>query len=97
MLTNDNKYKCEKIINGMASALIGVRLPPPLSSQVEEISKAEGYTSTQEFVRETLRSRVKEYYRQRAMDELDRLAGSLKGKKINKLTPKDREKLARRF
>jgi Arc/MetJ-type ribon-helix-helix transcriptional regulator len=97
MLTKDNTYKPVIFLRSMASALIGVRLPPPLSSQVEEISKAEGYTSTQEFVRETLRDRVKEYYRQRALDELDKLAGSLKGKKINKLSARERERLAKKL
>jgi Arc/MetJ-type ribon-helix-helix transcriptional regulator len=78
----------------MANALLGVRLPPPLSEQVETISKAEGYTSTQEFVREALRDRVKEYYRQQALRELDRLAGSLKGKRVKALSRAQRDKIA---
>ena len=95
MLTNDNKYKEESLHTAMTSDLVGVRLPAPLAEQVESISKAEGYTSTQEFIRETLRDRVKEYYRQQTLREFDRLAGSLKGKKIKPLTRDERDAIAR--
>lgn len=80
----------------MVSTLVGVRLPQPLCQQVETIARAEGYTSSQEFVRETLRERIKAYYREQALSELNRLAGSLKGKKIAKLSLQERAKIAKK-
>jgi metal-responsive CopG/Arc/MetJ family transcriptional regulator len=76
MITKDNIYKSRIIPYRMANKLFGIRLSDDLLRDAEGISKKEGFSSVQEFVRQAVRESLKKYKLQQQLIALDKLAGS---------------------
>ena len=77
----------------MPNPLVSIRLSPELLSASEKIARSEGYSSTQEFFREAIRTRIQEW----RVRELTNLVGSAKDKKLRTFTRKERDALARQL
>jgi metal-responsive CopG/Arc/MetJ family transcriptional regulator len=60
----------------MANKLYGIRLSSELLVDVEQITKAEGFSSVQEFVRQAVREAIQRHRLQQQLLALDKLAGS---------------------
>jgi len=76
MLTKDNIYKFKNVYGAMANRLYGIRLSSELLVDVENITKSEGFSSVQEFVRQAVRDAIKKHKLQQQLLALDKLAGS---------------------
>ncbi len=79
-----------RLLQRMASPLVGIRMQPELLDRARRISEEEGFQSLQEFVRESVRARVEAFERQQAIEVLKKLAGSAK-----RYTPRTKEELSR--
>lgn len=72
-----------------------MNVEPSLIKEVDEIIRKEKlYSSRNEFIRDAVRSKVMDYYRIKALKNLPKQRGILKGKGKN-LAEKDRERLAK--
>lgn len=76
MLTKDNIYKYKHIVDSMANRLYGIRLSQELMIDAEKITKNEGFSSVQEFVRQAVRDAIKKHKLQQQLLAMDKLAGS---------------------
>lgn len=79
----------------MANTLISLRISRELLKESETIARAEGYSNTQEFIREAIRRQVEER-RQRIIDDVSRLYGMAKGKQVKEPGREERDDLARK-
>ena len=77
----------------MANNLVSIRISQPLRKQAEEIVKQEGYSSVQEFVRESMREAIEKRRVAWTLKELDKLAGSVPNSKP--VTKAERETIAK--
>lgn len=73
MITNDNIYKTETLSNIMNNTFVGVRLSSELLSDIEIIVKSEGFSSVQEFVRQSIRESIRKH---KLQQQFMALAGS---------------------
>lgn len=78
----------------MANSLIHIRIGAELKSSMNELIHSGLFSNQAELVRESIRSLVTEYYRRRALANLPKQRGILKGRGKG-LTPEIRDKLAR--
>jgi metal-responsive CopG/Arc/MetJ family transcriptional regulator len=76
MISKDNIYKYKDLFNFMANKLYGIRLSQELLVDAEKITKMEGFSSVQEFVRQAVRDSIKKHKLQQQLMALDKLAGS---------------------
>ena len=78
----------------MANSLIHIRIGAELKSGMNELIHSGMFSNQAELVREGIRGIITEYYRRKALENLPKQRGMLKGKGKN-LTDKERERLAR--
>lgn len=76
------------LMTRMAQPLIGVRLNPQLLAKAKRVTREQGFSSVQELVRSATRNYIEEYEKQRAIEQLNQLAGSATA------APKTKEELA---
>ena len=75
--------------------LLSVRVPDVLSKEAVSAAKEDGFSSTQELVREALRKYLEERRWQRASRDAQLIWGIAKGKRLKTLSQKERDKLVR--
>ena len=78
----------------MANSLIHIRIGAELKNGMNELIHSGMFSNQAELVREGIRGIITEYYRRKALENLPKQRGILKGKGKN-LTDKERERLAR--
>jgi len=70
--------------NKMANTLISLRVSNTLIKETNELVKKEGYNNLQEFIRASWREKVDKFKLKKSLLELEKIAGSGKGKKASK-------------
>ena len=78
----------------MANSLIHIRIGAELKNSMNELIHSGMFSNQAELVREGIRGIITEYYRRKALENLPKQRGMLKGKGKG-LTPEIREKIAR--
>ena len=78
----------------MANSLIHIRIGAELKNGMNELIHSGMFSNQAELVREGIRGIITEYYRRKALENLPKQRGILKGKGKN-LTDKEKERLAR--
>lgn len=78
----------------MADTLVHVRLGKELKKDMDEVIRSGWFSNQAELIREGARKVIQEYYRRKAIANLPKQLGALKGKGRG-LTQKDRERIAR--
>lgn len=91
MMINNNTYKDQGNMNTMANNLLNLRISHELYGDVAKLSREEGYANVQDFVRTSLREKVKTLKMERIQLEIMKLKGSSKGK----ARPMPKEELSR--
>jgi len=93
----------------MANKLVSLRLTGKLISEAQKVTRAEGFSSFQEFIKDAIRKAVREYQRRKDLAILRSLQGSAidKGIKLaskkrlertaKELTDKEQERLIKEF
>jgi len=78
----------------MANTLMSIRVADVLVDEATKVAKEDGFSSTQELVREALRKYLEERRMERAIHDASLIWGSAAGKKIKAMTRKERNALA---
>ena len=78
----------------MTTKLVNVRLPEKLYRESKMVMEEDGYKNVQELMTVTLRERVQEQRRERALELLSKLHGSIK-RPLRRLTKKQKEEIAK--
>ncbi|MFH1256329.1 MAG: ribbon-helix-helix domain-containing protein [Candidatus Diapherotrites archaeon] len=78
----------------MPDSLVHVRFGKQLKKEMNEVVKAGWFSNQAELIREGARKIILEYYRRKALENLPKQLGALKGKGKG-LTDADRERIAR--
>ena len=97
MTSNDNIYKNVCIKDGMANTLISIRMSEELLKNINDLTKSQGYSNTQEFLRAAAREKIQKEKIASATIALEKLYGSAKNKKIHVASKKDLDMLAHRL
>jgi len=79
----------------MANTLISIRVSDELLKDINILTKSQGYSNTQEFLRAAAREKIQKEKLASATIELEKLYGSAKGKKITITSKKELDKIAR--
>jgi hypothetical protein len=86
MMPKSNIYNIPPRHQYMPNSLVNLRIPRELLKDTTTIAREEGFSNPQEFIREALRQHVRKYKMEQSLRELDRLAGSAKGKKLPRVS-----------
>lgn len=78
----------------MTNALMSIRIADVLVDEATRVAKEDGFSSTQELVREALRKYLEERRMERAIHDASLIWGSAAGKKIESMTREERNTLA---
>jgi len=81
----------------MANRLISIRISDELMSDINQLTKSQGYSNSQEFIRAAAREKIQKEKIAAATFELKKLYGSAKGKKIKIASKQDIDALAKRL
>jgi Arc/MetJ-type ribon-helix-helix transcriptional regulator len=95
MTSNDNIYKNERNEHFMANRLISIRISDELLNDIDELTKSQGYSNNQEFIRAAAREKIQKEKIAQATLELKKLCGSAKGKNIRIASKDELDALAR--
>ena len=97
MMTDDNTYKLSMRTAIMPGVLVNTRIPEQLHTDVTLFADAAGYGGVQEFVREAIREHLQRRRIEWGRQEMRKLYGIAKGKKIKELTGEERDALVDEF
>lgn len=78
----------------MNTKLINVRLPENLYEEGKEVVEEAGYANFQEFIKDSIRSKITEVKKDKALINLEKSFGSTKGKIRKPFTKEIKDKLA---
>lgn len=79
----------------MATKLVNVRIPDNLYSEGKQVVEEAGYANYQEFIKDSIRSKISEIKKDKALINLEKSFESTKGKKRKPLTKEIKDKIAR--
>ncbi len=80
MTSNNNIYKNEYNRTVMVNKLISIRISEELLNDIDTLTKSQGYSNTQEFIRAAAREKIQKEKIAQATIELKKLWGSVKKK-----------------
>jgi Arc/MetJ-type ribon-helix-helix transcriptional regulator len=97
MTSSDNIYKNSGNKDCMANTLISIRMSEELLKDINELTKSQGYSNIQEFLRAAAREKIQKEKISNATIALENLYGSAKNRKIHLASKKELDVLARRL
>jgi len=80
LTSNNNIYKNEYNRTVMVNKLISIRISEELLNDIDTLTKSQGYSNTQEFIRAAAREKIQKEKIAQATIELKKLWGSVKKK-----------------
>ena len=91
MMINNNTYKRQNKTDYMPNTLVNLRIPSKLFKEVVTLSSTDGYSNIQDFVRASIREKVKAMKLEHAELEIRKLRGS------SKVIPLSKKELSKRI
>jgi len=80
----------------MANKLVSIRLPEKMVKEAKAITATGMFSNLNDFIRASIRKAIDDYNTKKALHQLKKGFGSMKGK-IKRLTPKERDELYGEF